>query len=75
MRFQTLVERVVEDQAVKSAIADLLEKKKNGQELDHGPRIPALNGFIEEELARLSAENAKPSLSSDISRLDELFHI
>ena len=75
LKFETLVESVVEDQALKSAIADLLEKKKNGRELDLGPKIPVINNFIEEELKRLSGEDKdRPALASDTSKLDEFFH-
>ena len=75
LKFETLVVSVVENQALKSAIADLLVKKKSGQELDRGPKIPVIDTFIEEELKRLSLENReRPALSSDIARLDELFH-
>lgn len=37
---------------LKEAVAGLLESKRSGNELDRGPRIPAISDFIESELAR-----------------------
>ncbi|HDL64774.1 MAG TPA: nucleotidyltransferase domain-containing protein [Proteobacteria bacterium] len=75
LKFERLVENLIEDPTLKSAIADLLVKKKSGLELDQGPKIPVINHFIEEELKRLSEENpGRPALASNPFKLDELFH-
>ncbi len=54
MRFDTLVDAIVEDAQLQATIAKLVAQKRAGAELDDGPRIPALNLFIERELARLA---------------------
>lgn len=53
MVFQQLVARTVEDPALQAAIADLVERKRQGDELDRGPRIPLISQFVERELSRL----------------------
>ena len=53
MEFDELVEATVDSAPVKWAIADLLEVKRAGGELDLGPRIPAISDFIEREIERL----------------------
>ncbi len=74
IEFRKLVEATVKDFELRLAIEDLLDQKKKGQELDHGPRIPVISEFIESELQRLSEENeAKPAVTSDPQRLDDLF--
>jgi len=50
--FDTLVEAVVEESALEGAIKELVEQKRQGQELDWGPRIPVLSGFIDAEMDR-----------------------
>lgn len=51
IEFGVLVDTVAPD-ALKPAIADLLELKARSTELGVGPRIPELNAFIESETAR-----------------------
>lgn len=53
MEFDELVEATVDSAPLKGAIADLLEVKRSGGELDLGPRIPAISDFIEREIERL----------------------
>lgn len=71
--FDKLVDRIVTEAEVRSAIEDLLARKKAGTESDRGPRIPALSAFIDQQLARLSAEHARPAITRDPARLDEVF--
>lgn len=52
VEFQALVDKTVEAPDVSDAIAALLERKRAGEELDRGPRVPALSSFIEGEIAR-----------------------
>ncbi|TLD41253.1 MAG: hypothetical protein JETT_2500 [Candidatus Jettenia ecosi] len=75
MEFEVLVDRMVMSGKLKEAIRGLLERKKEGQELDKGPRIPLISEFIEAELERLLGK--KPdgnSFRSNTEKLDELFH-
>jgi predicted nucleotidyltransferase len=54
-------EKLVDDQLPRSlmpALRDLLQRKRAGEELDEGPRVPALNEFIETTLEQLRASAA-----------------
>jgi predicted nucleotidyltransferase len=55
-------------------VDDLLARKRAGQELDLGPRLPALHSFLEDELRRLAAIfRAQKAEEIDIAPLDEFF--
>ncbi len=72
--FNVLVNRLTVEPPVANEIAQLLAAKRAGAELDRGPRIEALSGYIEAELDRWeknSASHQKPS--SESNKLDELF--
>lgn len=74
MEFQVLIERTVGDRELKAIIADLIEQKKDGRELDRGPAIPRLSEFVRAELERLekkSFEYAPSKTSTD--KLNEVF--
>jgi hypothetical protein len=43
---------MVDDGAVRHAIGRLVARKRAGEELDAGPRLPVLHAFIGAELAR-----------------------
>ena len=74
MEFSILVDRLVTDSTLKRAIEDLLEAKKQGQELDRGPAIPVISNFIQSELKRLEQEMPRQvNPKSDIERLNEVF--
>jgi predicted nucleotidyltransferase len=70
MEFGVLVERSVTSSDLKRAIADLLDKKKAGHELDKGPRLPIVSNFIESELTRL--ESNSPFLRKPKPSIDKL---
>ena len=74
MAFPVLVEAMVEDDALKEAIGELLERKRKGEELDEGPRVEVISSFIEHEVARLNAKLADVA-RGDLSfePLNELF--
>ena len=74
MEFEKLVEACVDSASVRSAISDLLERKRAGHELDQQPKIPVLSDFIETELEQLKntgefEERAKPNFE----KLNDLF--
>jgi predicted nucleotidyltransferase len=72
--FAALVERLVEPGRLRDAIDELVRAKRAGCELGLGPRIPALNEFLERELGRLEGKRARyrsPAESGE--RLNELF--
>ncbi len=54
MEFQKLVERTIEPGPLKSEILALVDRKRAGEELDMGPRIPLVSNFIESEIGRLA---------------------
>ena len=72
--FGTLVDRVVTSSRLKAEIDRLVESKRRGDELDHGPRIAAISEFIESELHRYENHRfsyATPPAPAD--GLDQLF--
>ncbi|MEN6332635.1 MAG: nucleotidyltransferase domain-containing protein [Phycisphaerales bacterium] len=73
IEFHKLVDRVVDDAAVKAAVQDLIRRKKSGEELDRGPHIPEISGFLERELDRLSQLQAPPSERVSSDDLDRVF--
>jgi len=73
MAFGELVDRVVEDKELKAAIDDLVRRKKAGEELDRGPRIPVISEFLDGEVARLSAKREVPSVRGPVEALDTVF--
>lgn len=74
MEFARLTGRLIEDPALNEAIQRLLEAKMAGVELNRGPKIPAIHGFLEAEIARLSHDHKMDSSQTrDIVQLDELF--
>jgi uncharacterized protein len=71
--FGALVERMVTEPALLDAIQTLIEQKRQGAELDEGPRIPVISEFIENELARLEQGISAPPNHPPVSELDVLF--
>lgn len=56
MPFQQLVDGLISDPELRSAIDDLLQHKRQAGEAEYGTPLPAINRFIEAELERLSAK-------------------
>lgn len=50
--FTVALERLITDPVLRKPIADLLEQKRLGAELDKGPRIAPISDYIESQLAR-----------------------
>ncbi len=57
MLFAQLVEAVLDEADVRSALAELVARKQAGEELAVAPPVQALSRFIEAELPRLEALN------------------
>ncbi len=72
-QFQTLVDRVLDDDDVRAAVQDLIRRKKAGEELDRGPHIPALSRFLAREVDRLSNLAAPAVTPASGARLDRVF--
>jgi predicted nucleotidyltransferase len=74
IEFGRLLEATVTDPRVRQAIDELLEAKRAGAELDRGPAIPELGGFIAMEMARLEGTAAeRPTSAPAVEQLDALF--
>jgi predicted nucleotidyltransferase len=74
MEFEKLVEKSVDSPELKQTIADLLTRKKAGQELDRQPKIPVMSDFIESELERhKKSANVEERTKPNFERLNELF--
>jgi predicted nucleotidyltransferase len=73
IQFQTLVERILDEGAVKTAVQDLIQRKKAGEELDRGPHIPVISSFLSHEVNRLSGLQAPPARHASPARLDQVF--
>ncbi|MCL5280050.1 MAG: nucleotidyltransferase domain-containing protein [Planctomycetes bacterium] len=71
--FQTLVDRILDEGSVKTAVRDLIQRKKAGAELDRGPHIPAISSFLSHEVDRLSGLQAPPARHASDARLDQVF--
>ena len=74
MEFGALLDQLVADGELKTAIAELMELKKAGQELDRGARIPIISEYIESELKRLETELASLKAPKPATeKLNEVF--
>jgi len=74
MAFEILLDKLVPRGALRSAIDELLAKKRISAEVEDGPRIPAISDYLEAELARM--ETSPPVLGDvevDQQRLDDFF--
>lgn len=74
MEFETLVDRLIDNNELRLAINELLRRKRGGQELDSEPSIPIINDFIDTELKRLKNKDFFGNRNrADKERLDEVF--
>jgi predicted nucleotidyltransferase len=72
--FGVLIDRLVAEPELRSAIDSLLAAKRAGMELDQGPRIGPISNFIERELARWDGQEiAGPGGMPPGDKLDDLF--
>jgi hypothetical protein len=75
MEFSVLVERLINQQALREAIEQLLKAKRGELEMSRGPRIPDLHEFITTEFIRLEAEGTwKPVNSPLLEEFDACFY-
>ena len=73
MEFQLLVEKTLQDSQLKNDVYNLVERKKSGEELDFGRRIPSISDFAEAEIDRLEKSHPEKAEYKDFSELDEIF--
>ena len=74
MRFETLVETLIEDPALRAAIAELLRVKRSVGEAKHSAPDPILDAFIARELTRLEAVVAPTASKVEATDLDRLLY-
>ena len=74
MRFQALVEGLIDDPALRRAIDHLLLIKRAASETEYGRPMPELNAYIDRELTRLEAASAPELTRPDEALLDQLLH-
>ena len=73
MEMQTLVDTLLEGER-RAAIQELIERKRQGDELAQGPRLPVLDALIDETLAQLEdAPKTQEQLRVEIAALNALF--
>ena len=72
--FKKLVEVIIKDKALKKSINDLIKKKKAGEELARGNKIPEISNYIEKEIERLKKKEFNLSKKiSDTKTLNDFF--
>lgn len=75
MEFQTLVDDQIKDPELKGEIEQLIQRKKEGEELSKGPQIPIINKYVESRID-YHTEMLKDfdwRLVPDTEKLNELF--
>lgn len=73
MKFETLVDAMVEDPLVRVHISVLVARKRAGEEMSKGQRIPVISRYIERELARLETIAPAESAPAEPEKLNEFF--
>jgi len=73
MEFQKLVDACVDERSVRTAIDELLGRKRAGQELDRQPKIEVLSDFINTQLARLEKIDVREREKPNFERLNGIF--
>jgi predicted nucleotidyltransferase len=73
MRFDELVVGVVEDADVRAAIANLVARKRAGDELDRGPKDIVLSRYIDAEIASLEHIQPEEEPAPDPAELNRFF--
>jgi len=74
MEFSAMYSVLGGQEALVEAIQALVHRKRAGEELDEGPRIPLISAFIESELARLAAYSPQKSTANpSFEPLNQLF--
>ena len=73
MLFAQLVESVLDEAAVRAALAELVARKQAGDELAVAPPVAVLSRFIESELPRPEALNEPDESVGDVEELNGFF--
>jgi predicted nucleotidyltransferase len=74
MQLETMLDALVTDTALRSAVERLLALKRATPELGQGPAIPEISDFLAAEMERLDTEGGKlPTSPRDFAELDAFF--
>jgi predicted nucleotidyltransferase len=73
MLFQDLVDVVLDEDDVRSALEELVARKQAGDELSKAPHVPVLSRFVEQELPRLEALQERDEHTGDVQQLNRFF--
>jgi predicted nucleotidyltransferase len=74
MEFGIMVDKLVTDAALRSEIVNLIERKKQGEELKREPKIAIINEYIEREIERLNSKSIENrGEKPDIEMLNSAF--
>lgn len=75
IKFQELVEKILENGLLKQEILTLLERKISGDELNLEPKLTVINDYLEEEISRMEEYSKMLRISKkDLTpQLDSLF--
>jgi len=74
MEFAELVNNTELDKNLIQTINELVERKKQGEELRHEPKIPEISDFLDSEIVRLKNEAANmPVSKGKTEKLDSVF--
>jgi len=73
MEFSMLVNKTIDDVMLRFAIADLIVRKRNGEELDRAPRVPVISEFVETELTRMADIAPVKTDAPPVTELDAFF--
>jgi predicted nucleotidyltransferase len=73
IEFSVLVNRIITDNLLNESIRNLINRKRAGDELDRGPRIPVISEFIDREIQRLSGIAELPAANLSAQSIDNIF--
>lgn len=73
VEFSKLVDKTIGDVMLRSAIADLVVRKRNGDELELAPHVPVITNFIQSELDRLVEIAPGKTDPPPVGELDDFF--
>jgi predicted nucleotidyltransferase len=73
IEFSALVNRLITDDLLNETIRNLINRKRAGDELDRGPRIPIISEFIDREIQRLSGIAELPAANLSAQFIDSIF--
>ena len=72
--FGVLADAMIDDPVLLGRINALIEAKRDGQELDDGPRIPEISDFLDREIGRLEGQRFEAHIEKmPVDILNRLF--